>query len=392
MDKTTRFGISRNTFILGWVSFFNDIASEIIYPLLPLFLSSVLGADKALIGLIEGIAESTASLLKLVSGWLADRTGKNKLLATLGYGASSIGRPLYALVSASWQVLGLRFLDRVGKGLRTAPRDVMITESTPPEAMGRAFGFHRSLDTLGAVVGPGLAIALMAIFHQHFQSVFLAASIPGFAALFLLFFVQDAHRGEARTLPPLRWNAFGSSFRLFIVASFVFALGNSSNAFLILRTQGLGVAVELVPVVYLLYNAVYSLVAFPAGILADRLGCGRVLMAGYLAFALIYLGFALANQPWHAWVLFAGYGLYSGITDGVGRAWIKELSPDALRGSAFGIYDFAVGLAALPASLLAGAIWDRWGASATFLVDSSFAVVAIGLFLLSLLRHREERA
>lgn len=385
-----KFGISRNTFVLGWVSFFNDIASEIIYPLLPLFLSSVLGADKALIGLIEGIAESTASLLKLVSGWLADRTGRNKFLATLGYGASAVGRPLYALVTASWQVLGLRFLDRVGKGLRTAPRDVMIAESTSPEAMGRAFGFHRSLDTLGAVVGPGLAIALMMVFHQHFQSVFLAASIPGFIALFLLFFVRDAHRGEARTLPPLRWGAFGSSFRLFIVASFVFALGNSSNAFLILRTQNLGVAVGLVPVVYLLYNAVYSLTAFPAGILADRLGRGKVLVSGYLVFALIYLGFALANQPWQAWALFAGYGLYSGITDGIGRAWIKEISPDTLRGSAFGIYDFAVGLAALPASLLAGAIWDRWGASATFLVDAGLAIAAIALFLLSIQRHRVE--
>ncbi|MGE5707429.1 MAG: MFS transporter [Bacteroidota bacterium] len=385
-----KFGISRNTFVLGWVSFFNDIASEIIYPLLPLFLSSVLGADKALIGLIEGIAESTASLLKLVSGWLADRTGRNKLLATLGYGASAIGRPLYALVTASWQVLGLRFLDRVGKGLRTAPRDVMIAESTAPEAMGRAFGFHRSLDTLGAVVGPGLAIWLMAIFHQHFQSVFLAATIPGFIALFLLFFVRDAHRSEARPLHPLRWGAFGSSFRLFIVASFVFALGNSSNAFLILRTQNLGVGVGLVPVVYLLYNFVYSLTAFPAGILADRLGRGRVLLSGYLVFALIYLGFALANQPWQAWVLFAGYGLYSGITDGIGRAWIKEISPDTLRGSAFGIYDFAVGLAALPASLLAGAIWDHWGASTTFLVDAGLALAAIALFLMSIKRHRGE--
>lgn len=388
-----RWGISQNTFVLGWVSFFTDLASETIYPLMPLFLANVLGADKTLIGLIEGIAESTASLLKIWSGWLADKTGKNKLLVGWGYGLSAVSRPLFALVTGPWHVLAIRFLDRLGKGVRTAPRDVIIAESSPPELVGRAFGVHRAIDTMGAVLGPGLAVILLPLFHGHYQSVFVTASVPGFIAILLIMlFVRDVPHSREAALPRLRWSAFDLRFKLFILSAFVFALGNSSNAFLLLRAQGLGISAMWVPIAYLLYNLVYVLMSIPAGVLSDRLGRPQVLLAGYLSFALIYLGFGLATQSWAGWILFAAYGLYSGLTDGVARAWVKDIAPEALRGSAFGVYHFAVGLAALPASLFAGFLWDKAGAPAMFLVDAALAVVAIALFLLSWRQHLAKQA
>lgn len=384
MDKPA-WGPGRNVVLLGWVSFFTDLASEIIYPLVPLFLANVLGAEKTLIGLIEGLAESTASLLKLVSGWISDKTGKNKLLVGLGYGISSLSRPLYAFVTGPWQVLGLRFMDRVGKGVRTAPRDVIIAESTPPEHAGRAFGLHRTMDQAGAVIGPGLAVLLLAWFGGHYQSVFVAAALPGFVAVALIGLVKERPKAPDPTATPvrLRWRSFDARFRLFIVAAGVFALANSSNAFLLLRSQGLGIPEAVVPLAYLLYNLVYVLLSLPAGIVSDRIGRPRVLLAGYLSFALIYLGFGLATEAWHAWVLMAGYGIYSGLTEGVARAWVGDLAPRELRGSAFGVYHFAIGLAALPASLMAGALWDRLGASTVFLVDAGLALVAIALFVAS---------
>lgn len=377
--------LSRNVFLLGGVSFFTDVASETIYPLVPLFLANVLGADKTLIGLIEGLAESTASLLKLVSGWLSDKTGKNKLLVGLGYGVSSISRPLFAFVTGPWQVLGLRFLDRLGKGIRTAPRDVIIAESTLPGQSGRAFGLHRTMDQAGAVLGPGLAVVLLALFAGRYQSVFVAAALPGFVALALIPLVKEkpkVPRPDARPVR-LRWSAFHPGLRLYIVAAAVFALANSSNAFLLLRAQGLGIPAASVPLAYLVYNLVYVLLSLPAGIVSDRVGRPLVLLAGYLSFTLIYLGFGLATQVWQAWALFAGYGLFSGLTEGVARAWVGDLAPPELRGSAFGMYHFAVGLAALPASLLAGVLWDRLGSSTVFLVDAAIAGVAIALFALS---------
>jgi MFS family permease len=381
-------GISRNVFVLGLVSLFTDIASEMIYPLLPLFLANTLGVQKSVIGLIEGMAESTASLLKLFSGWLADRTGRYKLLVGLGYGASACSRPLYALVAGPWQVLALRFLDRVGKGIRTAPRDAIIAESAPPGLTGRAFGLQRSMDTVGAVLGPGLAVFLLSLFLGSCTYVFVAASVPGFIAVLLIILLVKDPKHEKQPgaeLPHLRWSVFGRRFKLFVAASFVFALGNSSNAFLLLRAQGLGIAAHFVPVVYMGYNLVSALVALPAGMLSDRLGRPKLLMAGYVAFALIYLGFAVANRPWQAWALFAGYGLYAGLTEGIEKAWVKDIAPEEQRASAFGVFHCAVGLAALPASLLAGAIWDAWGPAAMFRVDSALACLAILLFLASLI-------
>jgi MFS family permease len=382
----SRRGISRNVVVLGWVSFFNDVASEIIYPLLPLFLVNVLGASKVFVGLIEGIAESTASLVKLVAGWLADRFGHYKLLTTLGYGASALSRPLFALVTTPWQVLSLRFLDRCGKGIRTAPRDLIVAASTLPGQYGQAYGVQRALDTFGAVIGPALGVWLLSHFRGHYPSVFVAAAIPGLLAVILLVtLVRDTPRAAAATVgrSPVHWGSFDRRLRRFIMAVGLFGLANSSNVFLLLRAQNLGLPASLVPGAYMLFNLVSALLSTPAGILSDRIGRQRVLLAGYLGFALIYLGFAAATEAWQAVVLLAGYGVYSGLTEGVERAWIRDLAPVASQGSAFGLYHAVVGIAALPASLLAGWIWDAYGPAAVFTVDAILATLAIGLFLRS---------
>jgi MFS family permease len=382
----SRWGVSRNVLVLGWVSFFTDIASEMIYPLLPLFLVNVLGAPKVVVGLIEGIAESTASLLKLVAGWLADRFGRNKLLASLGYGASALSRPLFALVTTPFQVLSLRFLDRVGKGIRTVPRDLIIAGSTAEGHHGKAYGVQRGMDTMGAVIGPVLGVGLLATFHGHYQSVFLIAAIPGFLGVGLLMALvrSPAQATTAKaTWPHAQWHAFDRRLRWFIVAVAIFALGNSSNVFLLLRAQNLGLAATTVPLAYMVYNLVSALLSVPAGIVSDRIGRPRVLLTGYVGFALIYLGFAMATRTWHAWLLLAGYGVYTGLTEGVERAWVRDLAPPTLQGSAFGLYHFVVGLAALPASLLAGWLWDAYGPSAVFLVDGGLALIAIAVFLQS---------
>jgi MFS family permease len=384
-DETTRWGVSRNTWVLGWVSLLTDIATEIVYPLLPLYLTGVLGADKSLVGLIEGIAESTASLMKFVSGWLADRTGRFKLLVGLGYGLSAVGRPFLALAAAPWQVLILRLTDRLGKGIRTAPRDSLIAASSSLDQLGRAFGLHRTMDQCGAVIGPAIAVALMAAFHDQYALVFALASIPGFVAVGLIVArVRDA-TGPALGRPPhLLWRAFDARFKLFALSAGVFALANSSNAFLILRVQDLGVPTSWVPLAYMLYNLVTVLVAMPAGIVSDRIGRPAVMAVGYVAFALAYAGFGAASAPWQAWALLAGYGLFAGLTDGAQRAWIAELAPEDLRGSAFGVYHFIVGLAALPASLLTGWLWDHGGAPVAFYVDAGLAVLALAVFGASL--------
>lgn len=377
-------GIGRNVFVLGLVSLFTDIASEMIYPLLPLFLANILGAPKSVVGLIEGIAESTASLLKLVSGWLADRTGRQKLLVGLGYGASACSRPLYAIVTGPWQVLSLRFLDRVGKGIRTVPRDLIIVASTEAGQHGKAFGIQRGMDNLGAVIGPALGVWLLTVCHGHYPTVFAWAAVPGLVAVILLATLVRPPAPQPpgnRTTLQGDWRQFDSRLRGFIVAVGIFALGNSSNVFLLLRAQNLGLSATQVPLAYLVFNLVSAILAVPAGVLSDRIGRPRVLLAGYLGYAAIYLGFAAATQVWQVWLLFAGYGLYAGLTEGVERAWVRDLAPATLQGAAFGTYHMVVGLMALPASLLAGWLWDSAGPAAVFTVDAGLALVAIAVFV-----------
>lgn len=369
------------------MSFFTDVSSEMLYPLVPLFLTGVLGADKTLVGLIEGIAEATASLTKLGSGWLADRLGRVKFLVGLGYGISAAARPLMALAASPWHVLALRFADRLGKGVRTAPRDALLVATALPGQVGWAFGLHRALDQTGAILGPGLAFLLLAAFAGQFQPVFLIAALPGLLSVWLVWarvpeIPPPARSGRA--LPELRWASLDRRFKLYVMSSFILGVASASNAFLVLRCRDLGVPEALVPLVYMLYNVVYVAVSVPAGILSDRIGRPRLLGAGMAMFAAVYLGFGAAWAPWQAWVLFAAYGLYSGLTEGVARAWVGDLAPEGLRGSAFGIYHLAIGIAALPASLLTGWLWERFGPRVAFYTDTALALVALAVFLASL--------
>jgi MFS family permease len=376
-----RQGLTRNVVILGFVSFLNDAASEMIYPLLPVFLTSVLGAGPAALGVIEGIAESTASFLKLFSGYLSDRVRRRKGWVVAGYTISNIIRPLIA-VAGSWvQVLALRFSDRVGKGLRTSPRDAMIADATPPEFRGKAYGFHRAMDHGGAIVGPLLATGLLLLFHDSIATVFLMSFIPGTLAVILLLAGLREREVGVRTggggfNVQSAWAEMPADFRKYLAIILVFTLGNSSDAFLLLRAQALGVPITLLPSIWVALHVVKMAVSVPGGMLSDRLGRKTVIVAGWVVYALVYGGFAFANRNWHAWVLFSVYGIYFGLTEGVEKALVADLAPSHLRGSAFGLYHLAVGFGALPASLLFGLVWERFGVAAAFGMGAGLALLS----------------
>jgi len=386
-------GLQRNVLFTGLVSFFMDISSEMIYPLVPIFLSSVFGVNKAVIGLIEGIAESTASLLKTFSGWFSDRIGKRKILLIAGYGISTLSRPIVALSTLWGHVLVFRFIDRFGKGIRTSPRDAIIAESTPSKDLGRAFGFHRGMDTLGAVTGPLIAFFLLSIFVSNFRLVFWLSLIPGIiAVLIATFFVKEtARKNELQGILPQETQSFQKKFSLkdfhwrykaFIVIATIFALGKSSDVFLILRATDIGIKEAEIPILYLSYNLVYSLMAPSAGILSDRIGRGKVILSGFILFGFIYLGFAVSSAQWHIWGLFLLYGVFMGLTEGVQRAYIGTIIPEGLKATGYGIYHTSSGLTLLPASIIGGWLWDRYGAPATFYYGVFTAFTSSVLFLI----------
>ena len=372
-----------------------DVSSEMVYPLVPLFLSSTLGASKSVIGLIEGIAEAAASLLKLFSGVLADRFGKNKLLMGLGYGLSTGSRPLLALATGWGWVLIARFTDRVGKGIRTAPRDAIIAASTPPERLGVAFGFHRALDTAGAVVGPAVALLILAIWIADYRLVFWLSILPGLIAVLLImwFITPDGRAPEMGVKFSWSLQGFDGRFVGFLAVIGLFSLGNSSNAFLILKAQHAGMTSFWVSASYLIFNATYVLLSIPAGIIADRIGREKVVLAGFILFALAYAGFALADSVWAIGGLFVLYGTYMGLSDGVQRAYLATLVPDNRKATGFGLYHMVVGIAILPASLIAGLLWDHISAAAPFWFGSVSALLAAILFVaLSAGRHERTKA
>lgn len=376
-------GITRNVFVAGIVSLLTDISSEMIYPVLPLFLANVLGVGAVTIGLIEGIAESTASLLKVFSGWFSDRSGRRKPLMLIGYGLSDLIKPFLALTGSWWQVLAIRFADRIGKGIRGAPRDALIADSTPQAQRGKAFGFHRGLDTVGAAVGPISAFGILALFDNNYRLVFALSAIPGVIAVFILLgFLKEKPAATRNATPPkLGFSSLGAGFLTFSLISTLFTLGNSSDAFLILRAQNLGLAAALVPLAYFGFNAVYSLLAMPLGSLSDTIGRRAVIIAGYLIFAMVYLGFAFASVSWAVWGLFALYGAYYALTEGVQRAYVADLVPSDMRGSAMGTYNALTGLSALPASIVGGFLWEVIAPEATFIYGAVFAVLAAVLLL-----------
>ncbi len=372
--------IPKNVLILGLVSFLTDASSDMIYPLLPLFLSDVLGSSMLFIGLIEGMAESTASILKIFSGWLSDRLGKRKLLVALGYGISSAGKPILSVVTAGWHVLLLRFGDRFGKGVRTSPRDALIADSASEERRGLAYGFHRAMDSAGAVVGPLLAFLLLPLVNENYRVLFLIASIPAvLAVLILILFVKEgkSFKEKITSLTRPKLSDFGPKFRIFIVGVVLFSLGNSSDVFLFIRAKGLNVELIHIPILWLILHLVYTLVSSPAGALSDRIGRKNLIISGLFVYSLTYAGFAFATRSVHVWILFGVYGLYYGLANGTMRALVADLAGEKRRALAFGVYHGAMGLTALPASLLFGWIWQSLGVSAAFGFGAVLAFLAL---------------
>lgn len=379
--------LPRTVKVLGGVSFLNDAASDMIYPLLPLFLTQVLGAGPASLGLIEGVAESSVSLFKLFSGVLSDRFRNRKVWIVAGYGASNLVRPLIAFATAWPQVLLLRFADRIGKGLRTSPRDALVADAVSPDQRGRAYGFHRAMDHAGAVVGPLVAAAVIGVWGQPIRMVFLLSSLPGILCLLLIFFGLRKTEAPPRPAtvfhPKAAWGQIPASLRSFLGILFLFTLGNASDAFLILKAKKLGVSTAMVLALWSFFHMVKSATSLVGGRLSDRIGRRVLLGTGWAIYAGVYAGFAFATRSWHMWALFGVYGTFFGLTEGVERALVADFAPGALRGSVFGLYHLTTGVASLFASLLFGALW-KWGSDPlAFLVGGGFALA--GLFALPFL-------
>ncbi|MFH0812254.1 MAG: MFS transporter [Pseudomonadota bacterium] len=381
-------GLGRNVAVLGLVSFFNDVSSEMIYPILPLFLTITLGASAELLGLIEGIAESTAATLKLFSGWLSDKLQRRKSIAVSGYSLSALSRPLMAMAMVGWHVLLIRFTDRVGKGIRTAPRDALIADSTEPEFRGKAFGFHRAMDHAGAVVGPLIAMAVLAFAPNNYRLVFWLAVIPAlFSVSILILGTKEIPPERTAPVPSLSLRGFDRNFRYYLFVIILFTLGNSSDAFLLLRANQLGIPGALIPVLWMILHAVKFVSSMPGGSLSDKIGRKRVIITGWIIYALVYAAFAFSSESWQIWALFTVYGLFFGLTEGAERAFVTDLVNPELRGTAYGVFNFAIGIGALPASVIMGVLWHRFNPSIAFLFG---ATMAVGASLL-LIAVREER-
>ncbi len=375
-------GITGNVLILGLVSFFTDVSSEMIYPLLPLFLTGVLGAGPAFLGTIEGIAESTSSLLKLLSGIVSDRVKRRKRLVLIGYTLSSLMRPLIGSAGSAFTVLLIRTGDRVGKGIRTSPRDALIADSVEPSLRGKAYGFHRSMDHAGALLGPLVATFLLSYFVTDLRKVFWLAAIPGLLAVLLIAWkVRETERAELPkeqlqlTLLP------AGPLRRYLLILFMFTLGNSSDAFLLLKAGTLGVPPHRIPLLWSFFHLVKMMSSMPFGALSDRIGRKSVIVAGWCVYSLAYIGFGFATNEVQVWLLFVFYGLFFGLTEGVEKAYLVDMSDARLRGAAFGWYNFAVGAGALPASLLFGLIWQHSGAVAPFIFGAALSGAAMLLLL-----------
>jgi MFS family permease len=401
-ERKRIFGLNPNIFFLGLVSFLTDVSSEMIFTLLPLFLANILGAAAVVIGFIEGVAESTASLLKFFSGWLSDRLGQRKPLAFIGYALSTLAKPFMYIATTWGLVLGVRFADRFGKGIRTAPRDALVADSVSAEQRGKAFGFHRAMDTSGAALGLVLAAAVVFLLQKGtlelvlntYQWLVLIGVIPAVLSLFMFFFIREAKKGSSpqsqseclEKSPQNKKAGFDNRFKLFLGIMFLFTLGNSSDAFLILRAQNLGNPVLYILLMLILFNVVYAAVSIPAGVLSDKLGRRRIIVLGWLVYALTYLGFAVASASWHVWLLFALYGVYYGLAEGVARAFVADLVPGDRCGTAYGLFHGVVGITLLPASVIAGWLWQAISPAAPFYFGAGLAFLAM-IGLLALIRE-----
>jgi MFS family permease len=392
--------LPRNVIAIGLVSLLNDASSEIIYPLLPVFLAGSLGASAWAIGIIEGLAESMSSLLKLFAGWLSDRLGKRKILVVAGYSLASLVRPLLAFAQTWPQVLGIRITDRIGKGFRTAPRDAMIADTVQVEQRGIAFGFHRALDHGGAVIGPLFGYLLVSLLvanaasptRSEFSRIFLIASVPALLAVIVaIVFMRESpvQRHDESEISTLSLRGFDSNFKRFLLVLALFTLSNSSDSFLILRAVDAGIPLGIVPLLWAAHHGTKVLSSLFGGDLSDRLGRKRLIVSGWVLYAAVYAGFAFATQSISLWALFLIYGIYFGLVEGAEKALVADLVRPEQRGTAYGLYNLAFGVTVFPASLLMGMIWDWKGPKTAFLVSASMGATAAALLLILVRPHPE---
>ena len=375
---------SHNSFFIGLLSFFGGISQDIFVPILPLYLTNVLHLDKSFIGLTEGVVTSAASIFKIVAGYVSDKLGKRKSVVFLGYFLSFIARPLLAITTSGIGVLSLRFVDGVGKGVKDSPKDALIADSTEHQTRGKSFGVVRALDTLGSVTGPLLLFLLLFLLQNNslkYHYIFFIAAIPLLVTFAILaFFVKEVTIKKDAKLP-LGFN-LPKKFYVFLSIVLLFSLGNSSDTFLILRAQNVGVSLLAIPLVYALFNFVYATASIPLGSLSDKIGREKVILIGWIAYAVSCLGFGLTKSSFQIWLLFAFYGIYYATTEGVAKALIADLTPSEHRGKAYGIYNTAIGLITLPASFIAGLLWDKISPSAPFFFSSLMATISVILLFM----------
>ncbi len=381
MKRKKIFGFERNVFYTGVTSFFTDTSTKMIYSVMPLFLLSI-GASKTAISLIEGIAESTASLLKAFSGYWSDKIGKNKPFMIIGYGITAIITPLYAVVRFPVQVLVLRFLERIGKGLRTAPRDSLISSSAKKNDAGKNFGFHKMMDNSGAIIGPLTACAILYFFPLDYPRIFLLATIPAMLGVVTIIgFIKEAHTAEKSQIKAGSYKRLPKKFYMFLVIVIIFSLGNSSDALLLVKTSETGVKASFIPLIYMIFNAVSVFLAVPIGKLSDKIGREKLISAGFFLYSLVYFLFGRFNDLRLFIGLFVLYGLYSTLTDGSQKAFISDMISKDLKGTGYGIYHAVIGITLLPASFVAGELYDKVNASVPFYFGGAMALIAAILML-----------
>ncbi len=384
-------GLSKNTFLLAFASLFADISTEMLYPVLPIYLTQILKVNGSVVGLVEGVATATQNIIQGFSGWLSDKLQKRKPIAIVGYVLAAISKPLIGF-SSSWErVLGARFLDRLGSGTRSAPRDALIASSADEKNRGKAFGLEGIGDNLGAFLGPIIAVILLFSFHVPIRSIFYWAIIPGLLAVCMILLVKERHIAvQAKSKIDITINKFPQGYWRYLMVTALFGIGNSSNAFLILRTKNLGMSLETTILIYAVYNLVAALISYPSGSLSDTFGRKNILLFSFLIFATTYLGFAFIGNVFMIGGLFILYGLFQGIFRSVGKAFASDFVPQSLRASSIGWYSATVGLSGLIASVVAGLLWDKVGHASVFIYGAVFAVA--GIFALILFVQDKQQA
>ncbi len=387
-NKEIKNNVNNNIKVLGWVAFFGGLSQDMIVPILPTFYTQILGLSKEMVGLIEGSVTTVVSLMRIISGIISDKIGKRKSIVFIGYLFSAIGRVLLPLTNGAAMAFGLRLVDGIGKGTKDAPRDALVAKSSKIKNMGFSFGFQRMLDTLGSFLGPLITAGLMLLFTKYIDSIkyrliFLIAGLVAFITIILIgLFVVEQKGERVSSSFKLDLSVFKGKFLLFFIVMLVFTLGNSSDAFLILRARSVGVSESTIPIIIAMFNLFYALLSVPSGVLSDKIGRVNVIRLGWIIYAVTYLGFALAKLPWHIWVLYAIYGVYYSTTEGVAKSLVAHIVDDSNRGTAFGLYNASMGLLALPASFIAGYLWDKVSPAAPFYFGALCSIMAVVLITL----------